>query len=88
MKNDKPVKQSDFLQFTSSKGDVNIEVLLKDETVWLTQKKIGEVFGKERSFIPKHLNSIFTSGELDENSNVQKMHFSSIKSFQPISVKT
>lgn len=76
MKNDKPVKQSDFLLFTSPKGDVNIEVLLKDETVWLTQKKIGELFGKERSVITKHLNNIFASGELDENSNVQKMHFS------------
>lgn len=75
MKNDKPVKQSDFLLFTSPKGDVNIEVLLKDETVWLTQKKIAELFGKERSVITKHLNNIFASGELDENSNVQKMHF-------------
>ena len=57
-------------------GDVNVEVLLKDETVWLTQNKIGELFGKERSVITKHLNNIFTSGELDEKSNVQKMHFS------------
>lgn len=76
MKNDKLAKQSDFLLFTSPKGDVNIEVLLKDETVWLTQQKIGELFGKERSVITKHLNNIFASGELDENSNVQKMHFS------------
>lgn len=76
MMNDKPEKESDFLLFTSPKGDVNVEVLLKDETVWLTQKKIGELFGKERSVITKHLNNIFTSGELDEKSNVQKMHFS------------
>lgn len=59
MKNDKPAKQSDFLLFTSPEGDVNIEVSLKDETVWLTQKRIGELFGKERSVITKHLNNIF-----------------------------
>ena len=75
MNSDKPVKESDFILFTSSDGNVNIEVLLKDETVWLTQKRIGELFGKDRSVITKHLNNIFESGELDEKSNVQKMHF-------------
>jgi hypothetical protein len=75
MTDTKPVKESDFILFTSSDGDVNVQVLLKDETVWLTQKRIGELFGKERSVITKHLNNIFESGELDEKSNVQKMHF-------------
>ena len=75
MNSDKPVKESDFIIFTSSDGDVNIEVLLKDESVWLTQKRIGELFGKDRSVITKHLNNIFESGELNEKSNVQKMHF-------------
>jgi len=76
MKIDKPAKESDFLLYTSPEGDVNLEVLLKDHTVWLSQKKIGELFGKERSVITKHLNNIFTSGELDDKSNVQKLHFS------------
>jgi len=57
---------------------VNVEVFFKDETVWLTQKAIGELFGKERSVITKHLKNIFASGELEEKSNVQKMHFSQI----------
>jgi len=55
---------------------VNVEVFLKDETICLTQKAIGELFGKERSVITKHLKNIFDSGELEEKSNVQKMHFS------------
>jgi len=70
-----PDKQSNFLLYTGSDGKVNIEVFLKDETVWLTQKAIGELFGKERSVITKHLKNIFASGELEEKSNVQKMHF-------------
>jgi hypothetical protein len=76
MKNNLPDKQSNFLLYTGNDGKVNVEVFLKDETVWLTQKAIGELFGKERSVITKHLKNIFTSGELEEKSNVQKMHFS------------
>jgi len=71
-----PDKQSNFLLCTGNDGKVNVEVFLKDETVWLTQKAIGELFGKERSVITKHLKNIFSSGELEEKSNVQKMHFS------------
>lgn len=69
-------KQSNFLLYTGNDGNVNIEVFLKDETVWLTQKAISELFGKERSVITKHLKNVFAGGELEEKSNVQKMHFS------------
>jgi hypothetical protein len=76
MKNNLPDTQSNFLLYTGNDGKVNVEVFLKDETVWLTQKAIGELFGKERTVITKHLKNIFASGELEEKSNVQKMHFS------------
>ena len=69
-------KQSNFLLYTGNNGNVNVEVFLKDETVWLTQKAISELFGKERSVITKHLKNVFAGGELEEKSNVQKMHFS------------
>jgi hypothetical protein len=76
MKNNLPDTQSNFLLYTGNDGKVNVEVFLKVETVWLTQKAIGELFGKERTVITKHLKNIFASGELEEKSNVQKMHFS------------
>ena len=76
MKINLPDKQSNFLLYTGNDGKVNVEVFFKDETVWLTQKAIGELFGKERSVITRHLKNIFASGELEEKSNVQKMHFS------------
>jgi hypothetical protein len=69
-------KQSNFFLYTGNDGKVNVEVFLKDETVWLTQKAIGELFGKERSVITKHLKNIFAGRELEEKSNVQKMHLS------------
>ncbi|MBM4053088.1 MAG: death-on-curing protein [Planctomycetes bacterium] len=62
-----------------SKGQVivyknTVEVRLEKETVWLTQKQMAELFDTERSVITKHLRNIFESKELEEKSNVQKMH--------------
>jgi hypothetical protein len=71
-----PDRQPNFLLYTGNEGKITVEVFLKDETVWLTQKAIGELFNRERSVITKHLKHIFSSGELEEKSNVQKMHFS------------
>ncbi len=67
---------SNFVIFQTSTGKVNVEVFVKDETVWLTQKTMGQLFGKDRSVITKHLKNIFDCGELEEKSNVQKMHIS------------
>jgi hypothetical protein len=74
-KKDPSDNQTNFILYTGSNGDVNVEVFLKDETVWMTQKAMGLLFGKERSVITRHMKNIFSSGELDEKSNVQKMHF-------------
>lgn len=74
-KNNLSSNQSDFILYTSNEGDVKVEVVLQDENIWLTQKAMGELFGKDRSVITKHIGNIFSSGELDEESNVQKMHF-------------
>jgi len=61
-------QQSDFLLYTSNDGKVNIEVFLQDETIWLTQKAISELYGVQRPAITKHLKNIFDSGELQEDS--------------------
>ena len=47
---------------------IRLEVRLEQETVWLTQQQIADLFGTKRPAITKHLNNIFTSGELDEGS--------------------
>jgi hypothetical protein len=51
-----------------SDTSVNINVLLEDETVWLSQAQIADLFGVKRPAITKHLHNIFKSEELDENS--------------------
>ena len=57
---------AEFLIFTSQTGNDSIEVRVEDETVWLTQKLIAELFGKGRSTITEHLKNIFDEHELDE----------------------
>jgi|TARA_R110001583_G_C5619323_1_gene406130 hypothetical protein len=69
---------SEFLLYTAPNGDVNVEVLLSGETIWLTQKRIAELFGVGVPAISKHLKNIFESGELQEELVIwQKMKFKS-----------
>ena len=59
---------TNFVIFQTKNGKVNIDVFFKDETLWLTQKLIAELFEKGRSTITEHLQKIFTDGELNEDS--------------------
>ena len=72
-KNNLPDKQSNFLLYTGNDGKINVEVFLKDETVWLTQKAMGSLFGVESHTITYHLKEIFRSGELDEKVTTRKI---------------
>ncbi len=58
---------TEFLLYTAPSGKVKIEVLLNSETLWLTQKRMAELFGVQRPAITKHLKNIFDSNELEEN---------------------
>lgn len=57
-----------FVIYQTETGKVNVEVYFENDTLWLTQKVIGELFNKDRSVITKHLKNIFSEGELDEHS--------------------
>jgi len=67
------IKQSGIILYTTPNGDVKLEVFLQDETMWLTQKRIAELFGVEVHTINYHLKEIFKSGELEENSVIRKI---------------
>jgi len=64
--NNLPEKFPNFVIFKTADGKVNIDVYFHDETLWLTQKHIAELFGKARSTITEHLKNIFAEGELQE----------------------
>jgi hypothetical protein len=59
-------EMSEFLLYTSPGGEVKVEVLLGDESIWLTQPRMATLFGVQRPAVTKHLKNIFESGELDE----------------------
>ena len=53
---------------------VRLDVRLENETVWLTQEQMCELFQRERSVITKHIRNVFSEGECDEKNNVQILH--------------
>jgi len=57
---------SEIVLYTTPNGTVKIDTVFQDETIWLTQKKMAELFDVKRPAITKHLKNIFESGELDE----------------------
>ncbi len=61
-------KIENFVIFQTETGKVNVEVFFQNDTLWLTQKTMAELFEKGRSTITEHLSNIFDEGELDENS--------------------
>jgi hypothetical protein len=62
---------SDILFYQTEDGSTRIDVRLQDETVWLTQAQMAELFQKDKRTISEHIQNIFTEGELDQNSVVR-----------------
>ncbi len=62
-----------FLIYQSSEQDISVNAVIRDETVWLTQKAMAELFGVEIPAISKHLANIFAEGELDAEATLSKM---------------
>ncbi len=66
--------KSEIIIYQSSDGITKIDVKMNDETVWLNQSQISELFKRDRTVITKHIKNVFEEGELEEKSNVQIMH--------------
>ncbi len=64
---------NEVLLYTTPNGKVKVEIYLQNETVWLTQQKIAEVFGVERSVVTKHLLNIYSEGELQKEATCAKI---------------
>ena len=65
-------KLDNFVIFKTETGQVNVEVFFKDDTLWLTQKLMAELFDVEVNTINYHLKQVFKSGELEEKSTIRK----------------
>ena len=65
-------------------GELELKISLNNETIWLTQAQLSEIFEKDQSVISRHINNIFKDNEVDEKSNMQKMHIAN--SDKPVSL--
>ena len=62
-----------------------LEVMVENETVWLTQSQLSALFQKDQSVIARHIKNVFAEGELDENSNMQILH-NTLSKYKPVRV--
>lgn len=67
------MQEFQFLLYKAEQEDVSVNALIKDDTIWLTQKGMAELFGVDKSGISRHLSNIFNSKELDESLVVAKI---------------
>lgn len=66
-------KTSEIIIYKTTKGKVSVEVIYNDETFWLTQKAMAQLFGVGVPAISKHIKKIFDEGELQEDTTISKM---------------
>lgn len=65
---------NNIIIYNTDDGKTNVKLYANDGTVWLQQAQIAELFDRSRSVITKHINNVFSDGELEKKSNVQKMN--------------
>ncbi len=85
MKKKKNLPQ-DFLIYKSNDGRFNINVKIEDDTIWLTQAQMAELFEKGRTTITEHIKNVFKEGELDEKSVCRKFRHTADdgKTYKPV----
>lgn len=64
---------NEILLYTTPNGKVKVEIYLQNETIWLSQQKIAELFGVDRTVVTKHLANIYTEGELEKEATSAKI---------------
>jgi len=72
------MKELQFLIYNTPQENVKIDVVVKDETLWLTQKAMAALFDVQVPAISKHLKNIFEEGELDETMVISKMEITTV----------
>ena len=66
-------KQMEMVLYRSDEGDVSVDAYIKDESIWITQKAMAELFGVKVPDISKHLSNIYDEGELVKEATISKM---------------
>jgi predicted transcriptional regulator len=71
-------KELQFLIYNTPQEDIKVDVVVRDETIWLTQKAMATLFDVQVPAITKHLKNIFEEGELHEEATISKMEITTL----------
>lgn len=77
--------QNKIVIYQTQDGKTSIDVKLEQDTVWLTQAQMAELFQKDQSVIARHITNVFREGELDKNSNMQILH-NTLSKYKPTAI--
>ncbi len=76
---------SQLVIYKAPDGEMSIDVTVQNETVWLSQGQMADLFGKDQSVIARHIANVFKEGELEKESNMQILH-NTLSKFKPTQV--
>lgn len=71
--------------YTQEDGSTKLQVKMENETVWLTQTQMSDLFQKDQSVIVRHISNVFKEGELEKESNMQILH-NTLSKYKPTSI--
>ena len=66
--------ENQLILYQTEDGETRIQVSMQNNTIWLTQGQLVDLFQRDQSVISRHVNNVFKEGELERESNMQKMH--------------
>lgn len=72
-------QESSIIIYTTEDGSTNLQVKMENETVWLTQSQMAELFCREESNIRRHIINVFKEEELVQSNNVHFLHVNGVK---------
>ena len=79
------MENQNILIYKNQSGDIKVDVRFEDESIWLSQAQICELYGKAKSTISEHIKAIFDDEELDKNSVVRNFRTTAFSSNSPSS---
>ena len=80
----KQKKEHDILLYKTTDGNIKLDVRLQDDSVWVTQEHLAQLFGKAKSTINEHIGNIYKEGELEKEQTTQKIGNSEFQQKAPL----
>ena len=72
-------ENNQIIIYQTEDGQTQVDVRMENDTVWLTQAQMADLFGKDRTVITRHINNVFKEGELEKENNVHFLHVNGVK---------